>query len=206
MFRSVEPTREARRTHGVPRRRLGQHGRAAVAPFRDAAHRRSLRARGASARDRREGKRLHLLELGKARSGAAWICSARCDGGEPAARRNQPRCALDAVNEKYDRIIVITDEQSHDRVPAPKGKGYVINVASARNGVGYGAWSHIDGWSEAVIDYIRELERTRASRRSSIGISSITSINESNPKRYCSVGLSPVKGAISSRKRARCRT
>jgi hypothetical protein len=59
-----------------------------------------------------------------------------------------------AVREGYDRLIVITDEQSHDRVPAPKGKGYVINVASARNGVGHTEWTHIDGWSEAVIDYI----------------------------------------------------
>jgi hypothetical protein len=59
---------------------------------------------------------------------------------------------------KYDRIIVITDEQSHDRVPAPKAKGYVVNVASNQNGVGYGSWTHIDGWSEAVIDYIAELE------------------------------------------------
>jgi hypothetical protein len=66
--------------------------------------------------------------------------------------------ALDAITEPYDRIIVITDEQSHDRVAAPRGKGYVINVASARNGVGYGPWAHIDGFSEAVIDYIRALE------------------------------------------------
>ena len=58
----------------------------------------------------------------------------------------------------YDRIVVITDEQSHDRVPAPRVKGYAINVASARNGVGYGEWTHIDGWSEAVVDYIAELE------------------------------------------------
>ena len=65
-----------------------------------------------------------------------------------------------AVREGYDRLVVITDEQSHDRVPAPKGKGYVINVASARNGVGYGEWTHIDGWSEAVIDYITSLETT----------------------------------------------
>jgi hypothetical protein len=62
------------------------------------------------------------------------------------------------VREGYDRLVVITDEQSHDRVSAPKGKGYVINVASAQNGVGYGEWTHIDGWSEAVIDYIAELE------------------------------------------------
>jgi len=62
--------------------------------------------------------------------------------------------------EKYDLLIVITDEQAHDRVPAPAGKGYVINVASFKNGVGYGKWTHIDGWSESVIEYIRALEQT----------------------------------------------
>jgi 60 kDa SS-A/Ro ribonucleoprotein len=70
--------------------------------------------------------------------------------------------ALDAVSAPYDRIIVITDEQSHDRIAAPRARGYVINVASARNGVGYGPWIHIDGWSEAVLEYIREAERTAA--------------------------------------------
>jgi Mg-chelatase subunit ChlD len=59
----------------------------------------------------------------------------------------------------YDRMVVITDEQSHDNVGAPRGKGYVINVASNQNGVGYGAWTHIDGWSEAVVEYTAELER-----------------------------------------------
>lgn len=62
-------------------------------------------------------------------------------------------------DETFDRLVVITDEQSHDRVPAPKGTGYVINVASSRNGVGYGKWTHIDGWSESVIEYIRSLEQ-----------------------------------------------
>ena len=64
--------------------------------------------------------------------------------------------------EKYDRLIVITDEQAHDAVPAPSGRGYVINVASCKNGVGYGKWTHIDGWSESVIEYIRALELTRS--------------------------------------------
>jgi len=59
----------------------------------------------------------------------------------------------------YDRMVVITDEQSHDHVGAPHGAGYVINIASNQNGVGYGAWTHIDGWSEAVVEYIAELER-----------------------------------------------
>jgi TROVE domain-containing protein len=60
--------------------------------------------------------------------------------------------------ERYDRLIVITDEQAHDRIPLPKGAGYMINVASYKNGVGYGKWTHIDGWSESVIEYIRTLE------------------------------------------------
>jgi len=86
------------------------------------------------------------------------------------------------ANEKYDRLIVITDEQAHDTVPAPDGTrgdgrprkpalsevegsggpgvsgrstGY---VASYKNGIGYGKWTHIDGWSESVIEYIRALE------------------------------------------------
>ncbi len=62
--------------------------------------------------------------------------------------------------EKYDRLIAITDEQAHDRVPSPAGKGYLINVASFKNGVGYGKWTHIDGWSESVIEYVRALELT----------------------------------------------
>ena len=82
-----------------------------------------------------------------------------------ASQRHNSTQLGDAVeklnrNEKCDRLIVITDEQSHDSVPSPKGKGYMINVASNPNGVGYGKWTHIDGWSESVIEYIRELETT----------------------------------------------
>jgi hypothetical protein len=55
---------------------------------------------------------------------------------------------------QHDRLIVISDEQSADAVPDPKGKAFMINVASHKNGVGYGAWTHVDGWSEAIVDYI----------------------------------------------------
>lgn len=59
-----------------------------------------------------------------------------------------------------DRVIVITDEQSHDGIATPWApKSYVINVAPNKNGVSYrNGWRHIDGWSERVIDYIRETE------------------------------------------------
>jgi hypothetical protein len=66
--------------------------------------------------------------------------------------------ALKQIEESYDRLIVITDEQAHDNVASPRGRGIMINVASYKNGVGYGEWTHIDGWSEAVVDYVRELE------------------------------------------------
>lgn len=69
--------------------------------------------------------------------------------------------AVRAINQnvEYDRLIVITDEQATTgRVPAPNGKGYMINVASYQNGVGYGAWTHIDGFSEGVLRWIKESE------------------------------------------------
>jgi len=68
------------------------------------------------------------------------------------------RRAEKGKDERYDRLIVITDEQAHDTVPNPLGKGYVVNVASFKNGIGYGKWMHIDGWSESVVEYIRALE------------------------------------------------
>lgn len=55
-----------------------------------------------------------------------------------------------------DRLIVITDEQSRDSVPDMKG--YMINVATNKHGVGYGKWLHIDGWSDKVLDYIMRFE------------------------------------------------
>lgn len=86
--------------------------------------------------------------------------------GVDAVVRSQPHSstwlgkAVEHVNRlPHDRLIVMTDEQSHDRVPDPRAaKAYMVNVASARNGVGYGKWTHIDGFSEAVLTYIRESE------------------------------------------------
>lgn len=69
--------------------------------------------------------------------------------------------AMNTINRNgsYDRCIVFTDEQSYDRPEAPKGKGYVVNVASYENGVNHNAWTEVNGFSEAVVDYIQALER-----------------------------------------------
>lgn len=54
-----------------------------------------------------------------------------------------------------NRIIVVTDEQSADRPPHPQGHGYIVNVSGNKNGIAYGPWVSIDGWSEAILDYVR---------------------------------------------------
>ena len=90
--------------------------------------------------------------------------------GVDAIMRSQPHLgtqlagAVDAINRevKHERLIVITDEQStsYRRTPDPvASKAYMINVASNKNGVGYGKWTHIDGFSEGVLRWIAEVER-----------------------------------------------
>jgi hypothetical protein len=60
-----------------------------------------------------------------------------------------------ANKQKHDRLIVITDEQARTAPPNPvASKAYMINVANEQNGVGYGAWTHIDGFSENVLRFI----------------------------------------------------
>jgi len=60
-----------------------------------------------------------------------------------------------------DRLIVVTDEQSHDGIlPAWTRKAYVVNVAPYKNGLSYGnGWTHIDGWSERVVEYMAAVEK-----------------------------------------------
>lgn len=74
--------------------------------------------------------------------------------------------AVTEVNRKggFDRLVVITDEQATDgRVPAPKvPNAYMINVASARNGVGYKDWTHLDGFSENVLRWMAEFEAQKS--------------------------------------------
>jgi hypothetical protein len=61
---------------------------------------------------------------------------------------------------ELSRIIVITDEQSHDGIlPAWTPRAYVVNVAPYKHGVSYGnGWTHVDGWSERIVDYIAAVE------------------------------------------------
>lgn len=89
--------------------------------------------------------------------------------GVDAVMKSQPHhgtklgAALAGVNQlvSYDRILVITDEESQDPVGGPLAgrPGYMINVASTANSVGYGAWTRIEGFSENVLRFVNESER-----------------------------------------------
>lgn len=68
---------------------------------------------------------------------------------------------INSFNIVCDRIIVITDEQSHDDVPHMRkgSNNYILNIAGYLNGIGNkNQWTTITGFSEASIDFIRELE------------------------------------------------
>jgi len=86
---------------------------------------------------------------------------------------------LMANKDGYDRIIVLTDGEWHNHrrkssctwnvhmgkaekiADLPKtDKAYMLNVASYQYGVGYGKWTSIDGFSENVLRYIAECERS----------------------------------------------
>lgn len=62
------------------------------------------------------------------------------------------------VTRPATRTIVITDEQAHDTVGAPRGVGYMLDVAGMQHGVGFGQWHRISGFSEAVVNYIAAQE------------------------------------------------
>lgn len=117
-----------------------------------------------------DAKRVHETARVPARRGLALVdaiyglCKPLGGGG---IFLNQVMRYLEPKHPDVDRVIVITDEQdcgvNHDdsplNAPAFGKRNYLINVASARNGVGYGKWVHLDGFSEQVLRYITEYER-----------------------------------------------
>lgn len=116
-----------------------------------------------------DGTRKHATALVPARHGMALVdaihgmCRPLGGGG---IFLKQVMDFIAAKERDVDRVIVITDEQDcgigHEDNPLNAKllgrSNYLINVASARNGVGYGAWTHLDGFSEHVLRWIAEHE------------------------------------------------
>lgn len=86
--------------------------------------------------------------------------------GQPRGSTNTQDAKRMADSMGYDRVVIVTDEQSHQAItpPADGARGYVVNVAAYRRGIGYGAWRHVDGWSDAVVAWISALEAVEEGR------------------------------------------
>jgi hypothetical protein len=72
---------------------------------------------------------------------------------------------LDKSQDMPERLIVLTDEQdcsgtklNPNQTNAFGKRNYLINIASDKNGIGYDKWTHVDGFSEAVVRFISEFE------------------------------------------------
>lgn len=71
---------------------------------------------------------------------------------------------LDA-EKKADRVIVITDEQDTDSKANPQtanawGKrNYIINISVEKGGVAFKKFTHVNGFSESIIDYLSATEK-----------------------------------------------
>jgi hypothetical protein len=116
-----------------------------------------------------DSKRLHQTQPVPARRGLALVdaihglCRPLGGGG---IFLKQVMDFLHTQEKDVARVIVITDEQDCGLGDADSplkartlgNNNYIINVASARNGIGYGEWVHIDGFSESIFRFIQEYE------------------------------------------------
>jgi 60 kDa SS-A/Ro ribonucleoprotein len=58
-----------------------------------------------------------------------------------------------------ERIIVFTDGEARDEVGKPPARvGHMVNVAGYKHEVGFGDWVRVDGFSEQVLNFVREIE------------------------------------------------
>ena len=118
-----------------------------------------------------DAKRIHATKLVPPRHGMALIdaiyglCQPLGGGG---IFLKQVMDYLKKEERSADRIIVVTDEQDcgvgaadSPQSVKPFGKhNYMINVASYQNGIGSDAWTRVNGFSEAIMDWIAASEET----------------------------------------------
>jgi hypothetical protein len=115
-------------------------------------------------------RRVHATKEVPARRGFALADAVKAMNGELGGGGIFLTQCMDFIHKDtkgkvFDRAIVITDEQDCDTKLKPSEakmlgrNNYLINISTEKNGIGYGnGWVHIDGFSEACVDYIREYE------------------------------------------------
>jgi hypothetical protein len=64
-----------------------------------------------------------------------------------------------------ERVIVFTDEQDCDvkanpaQAPAFGKHNYIVNVSVNKNGIAFNKFTHINGWSESVLQFLHAYEK-----------------------------------------------
>jgi len=112
-----------------------------------------------------DGTRIHKTEELSTRGGMALVEEIKRAGdklGGGGIFLKQMCDYVKAHTSDVDRLIVVTDEQDCDfggrgapsEADAFGKRNYLINVANYKNGIGYGKWTHIDGFSEQALKYI----------------------------------------------------
>lgn len=118
-----------------------------------------------------DGTRIHKTALVPARKGFAlidYIIKGEVNVDLGGGGIFLAQC-LDFINTEqngkvFDRVMVFTDEQDCDKKLNPASakllgnNNYMINISTEKNGIGYRKWTHIDGFSETVIDFISRSE------------------------------------------------
>lgn len=94
----------------------------------------------------------HVSPLYRGAALAAYL-TRRSDGGGTLIG-----AAVTQAQHGHDRVIVLTDEQSSDTVSDIRQLAYMVNLAPYQQGVGFGAWIRINGFSFAVPQYIAMAE------------------------------------------------
>lgn len=86
------------------------------------------------------------------------IVTSQMHGGTYLGNAINMVLSLSINKAKFDRIIVITDEQSADPIPQHLTPGnWIVNVGVNKNGIDYNnAWNLISGFSEGIVDFIVE--------------------------------------------------
>ncbi len=113
-------------------------------------------AQKVDAKHRRARRREQAGSCGGTRAGSTRQNAASSRAALPHARTRAPQGHGPARGGD--------DKQSHDGIlRAWTPRAYVVNVAPYKHGISYGSgWTHIDGWSERIIDYIAAVEAEAA--------------------------------------------
>jgi hypothetical protein len=121
-----------------------------------------------------DASRTHKTEMIPARRGFALAEQIQNAAGRLGGGGIFIKQAMDYTfgkEKSADRVIVISDSQDCDLVNKPAsahawgGKNYLMDISCEQHGIAYNKFTVINGFSEAVFDYVAEVEKLDSSKQ-----------------------------------------